>query len=317
MGETSSIVTLQEQAESIDDTFQVLADDTRIAILRVLWEAYDPLEPAPVSFTEIRDEVGVDDPGRLNYHLGELTTQFIRRTDEGYELREAGKRVMRVVISGIAVDSLEIEPAEIDVSCIFCGGQTEISYEDGQLAHRCRECSSRCVAGYPPGLLSQEELPPAGLLYRSTGEVYPSNRVWVKYREESAMDGVCPECSGSMPVKSIRTCENHQPNPSAEEVCETCGSVFWGIVHHVCEVCKFHMQIPTSLYPPTHPAVLAFYYEHGIEFELASHEQRAHLLEYQQERTAEEPIRIQITIPLDGDELTVTFDEQMAVIDVS
>lgn len=89
------------------------------------------------------------------------------------------------------------------------------------------------------------------------------------------------------------------------------------MAHHVCEVCKFHMQLPTDLYPPTHPAVLAFYYEHDIEFDLASHEQRSHLLEYQEEVVSENPLRIRTTVPLDGDELQVTFDEQMSVVAVN
>ncbi|MFB6302346.1 MAG: winged helix-turn-helix domain-containing protein [Haloferacaceae archaeon] len=317
MDETLPISPIREHGDSIDEAFQLLTDDTRLAIMQALWEAHDPMDPTPMTFTDIREQVGVDDPGRLNYHLGELTTHFVRRTEDGYEFREAGKRVMRVVISGTAIDSVTIEPTEIDVSCIFCGGPTEISYEDGLLSHRCLQCTSRCVADYPPSLLSREELPPAGLLDRTINEVYPSNRLWVKHRETSVMDGVCPECAGPMPVESVRICGDHRPDPTDEEVCDGCGSIFWGVVHHVCGVCKFHMQLPTSHYPPTHPAVLAFYYDHGIEFDLASHEQRTHLLEYQEEVVSEDPLRIRTTIPLDGDELHVTFDEQMTVVDVS
>lgn len=316
MEDSSSPASIHEHGESIDEAFQLLADETRIAIMRALWEAYDPMDPAPTSFSEIRERLGVEDPGRLNYHLGELATQFIRRTDDGYELREAGKRVMRVIISGTTMDGMSIEPTEIDVACIFCGGRTEIEYEDGLLSHRCRECNSRCVADYPPSLLSREELPPAGLLDRSTDEVYRSNRVWVTHREESVMDCVCPECAGEMPVRSIRTCDDHDPDPTADDVCASCGTVFWGIAHHVCDVCKFHMQLPTSLYPPTHPSVLAFYEEHGIEFDLSSHEQRSHVLEYRQEVVSEEPLRIRTAIPLEDDELELTFNDQMTVVDV-
>lgn len=317
MEEESSITTLQEHSASIDGAFQLLADETRLAIMRALWEAYDPLDPSSVKFTELQEWAGVEDPGRLNYHLGELATHFIRHTEDGYQLSEAGKRIMRVVISGTAIDGVTIDQSEIDVSCIFCGGSTEISYQDGLLSHRCLRCNSRCVAEYPPSLLSQEEFPPAGLLNRMTGDVYSANRVWVKHREASVMDGVCPECSGPIPVEAIRICDDHQPVPTDDEVCDSCGTVFWGVVHHVCEVCKFHMQLPTSHYPPTHPAVLAFYYEHGIEFDLASHEQMAHLLEYQQELASEDPFRIRTTISLEGDDITVMFNDQMSVVDVS
>lgn len=67
--------------------------------MRALWEAYDPMDPTPVRFTDLRDRVDVDDPRRFNYHLGKLSTHFVRHTEAGYEFHEAGKRVMRVVIS--------------------------------------------------------------------------------------------------------------------------------------------------------------------------------------------------------------------------
>lgn len=316
MESTAPVEAFQQDGSSIDDAFKLLGDDTRIDILKALWDAYDPMDPAPVPFSEIRDQVGVDDPGRFNYHIGQLSTHFVRRTPEGYELREAGKRIMRVIISGTAVGGVTIEPTEIDVACIFCDGPTEIEYDDGLLSHRCLGCTARCVVKYPPSLLSQEELPPAGLLERTTDEIYYLNRVWMNHREGSAKDGVCPECAGPMPVDSIRICEDHDPDPTHDEVCGECGSIFWGMVFHICSVCKFFLQIPTLFYPPTHPAVIAFYYDHGVEFDLASHEDHRYMLDYQEELVSEDPFRIRTTIPLDGDEIAVEFDEQMQVVSV-
>lgn len=316
MDDVTPIQAIRDDRTSADEAFQLLADETRLAILRALWDAHDPMEPRPVSFTELREQLGADDPGRLNYHLGKLTTHFIRRTDDGYELREAGKRIMRVVISGTAVDDVTIDPVEIDVSCIFCDAPTEISYEDGILSHRCMGCTSRCVIDYPPSVLSREELPPAGLLNRTHDEIYYLNRVWMANREESAKDGVCPECSGPMPVETVRICEDHDPDPTHDEVCEHCGSIFWGMVYHVCAVCKFMLQIPTLMYPPSHPAVIAFYYDHGVEFDIASHEDHGYLLDYREEVVSEDPLRIRTTIPLDGDELRLEYDDQMQVVSV-
>lgn len=309
--------TIRDDASARDEAFHLLSDGTRLEILQALWEAHDPRDPAPMRFSAIRERVGVDDSGRLNYHLNELAPHFIRRTEDGYELREVGERILRIVIAGTAVDDVTIDPIEIDVSCIFCGGPTEIEYQDGLLSHRCARCTARCVVSYPAGLLSSEEFPPVGVLDRSPDEVYRSSRVWLKHREAAVMEGVCPECSGPMPVESIRICEDHAPDPDDESVCVGCGSIFWGMVYHVCDVCKFLWQLPTLLYPPTHPAVIAFYYDRGIEFDLASHEQRAHLLEYQEEAVSEDPLEIRTSIPLDGDELRITFDEQMSVVDVS
>lgn len=300
-----------------EEAFKLLSDSTRIDVLQALWEAHDPRAAGPVPFSAIRERVGVDDPGRLNYHLDKLTPQFLHHSEEGYELREAGQRIVRVLIAGTATEDRTIDPVEIDVGCIFCGGSTEISYEDGFLSHRCRDCSARCVRSYPAGLLSQEELPPAGLLARTPEEVYRQHRVWTKHREASVMEGVCPECSGSMPVEEIRICDDHEPDPDDEAVCSGCGSIFWGLVFSVCDICKLYWQIPTVLYPPTHPAVVAFYYDHGVEFDLASHEQRARLLEYREEVVSEDPLRMRITVPAGGDELSLTYDDQMRVVAVA
>lgn len=316
MAESIPITSVRDEQTSVDEAFKLLGDETRLAILQALWEVHDPMEPSPMTFTALRDRLEADDPGRLNYHLGKLTTHFIRRTDDGYQLREAGKRIMRVIISGTAVADVTIEPVEIDVECIFCGAPTAISYEDGILSHRCIGCTSRCVIEYPPSVLSREELPPVGLLNRTNDEIYYLNRVWMAHREGSAKDGVCPECAGPMPVSSIRICDDHDPDPTHDEVCENCGSIFWGIVFHVCEVCKFQLQIPTLMYPSSHPAVLAFYYDHGVEFDIASHEDHGYLLDYEEEVVSEDPLRLRTTIPLDGDEIRIEFDDQMEVVAV-
>jgi hypothetical protein len=77
------------------DALAVLGDETRIAILRALAEAEQPL-----SFSELRRRAGVDDAGRFNYHLSKLREYFVREEDGGYTLRHAGSRV--VAAAGVA-----------------------------------------------------------------------------------------------------------------------------------------------------------------------------------------------------------------------
>jgi DNA-binding transcriptional ArsR family regulator len=300
-----------------NEAFGLLADETRIEILHALGEALDAPDPSPVRFSELRERVGADDPGRLNYHLNKLTTHFVRRTDDGYELRESGKRIVRVLLSGTAIDDPEIEPVAVDVSCWYCGGATEFSYRDGSRYLECTSCDARCVENFPPGVISKNELPPSGLLDRTAEEINDANRIWGAHRRASVMDGVCPECAGAMPVRSVLICEDHQPDWEENQFCEECGTIFWMRVEHVCEVCTYSWRMPTLFYPTRHPAVTAFYYDHGVEFDLARHEQRTLLLDWEQELLAEDPPRIRITIPLEGDELSLTFDETMDVVDVS
>ncbi|MFB6206666.1 MAG: ArsR/SmtB family transcription factor, partial [Haloglomus sp.] len=81
-------------ALSPDEAFGVLGNETRIQILQTLGEADGPL-----SFTELRDRVGIRQGSQFNYHLDKLVGHFVRKTDDGYELRLAGRRVIYAVLS--------------------------------------------------------------------------------------------------------------------------------------------------------------------------------------------------------------------------
>ena len=316
MDESNAKETTRSDASARDEAFRLLSDETRLEILEVLAEAHDPTAASPMRFADLRERISADDPGRINYHLNKLRTHFVRRTEDGYELRESGKRIVRVLRSGTAVDDPEIEPVEVDMSCWFCGGRTTLSYRDGWRYLECTDCDARCVDTFPPGVLSKNEVPPSGLLDRTPNEIVEADRIWAAHRRASVLDGVCPECAGSMPVRSIDICDDHRPDWETYQFCDACGSIFWMLVTHVCEVCKYSWRLPTLFYPTRHPAVIAFYYEHGIEFDLANHEQRMHLLTFQEELLAEDPIRIRITVPLEADQLQLTFDERMSVVDV-
>lgn len=308
---------IRSDTSTRNEAFRLLSDETRVEILQAFAEAQDPTKTARLRFTDLRDQISADDPGRINYHLNKLMTHFVRRTEDGYELRESGQRILRVLHSGTAVDNPEIESVQVDIDCWFCGGQTELSYRDGWRILECTTCDARCVDTFPPGVISKNEVPPSGLLNRTPNEIIDANRIWSAHRRESVMDGVCPECAGNMPVESIHICEGHQPDWDNFQFCEGCGSIFWMLVLHICEVCKYSWKLPTLFYPTKHPAVIAFYYEHDIEFDLANYEQRAHLLTYREELLSDEPIQIRTTIPIEGNELRVTFDERMNPIEVS
>lgn len=309
--------TLHADGTAEQTALRLLSHETRSAILRTLWEATDPRDPAPVPFSELRDRLDVDDPGRLNYHLNELRVTFLRRTDAGYELTESGKRIVRVLLSGTAITDPAIDRTPVDMDCWYCSGDTTLRYEDGWRYLECTQCDARCVESFPPGVISKTEYPPAGLLDRTPNEINDADRTWITHRRASVMDGVCPECAGDMPVDDIQICDDHQPDWNTYQYCEHCGSIFQMLVSHVCETCKYHWRLPTRFYPTRHPAVTAFYYDHGIELDLATHEQRTHLLDFDQTRASKNPLRIQIAIELDDDRLQLTYDDQMTVVDVT
>lgn len=304
------------EGTTADEAFGLLADATRIGILRAIWELTDPADPEPVAFSAIREHVDADDPGRLNYHLNKLRNHFIRRTSAGYELRESGTRMVHVLISGTANVHRTVDPVEIDVTCVFCGAPTVLSYADGFRYLRCSQCTAQCVDSYPDGVLSMHELPPSGLLHRTPEEIHEADRIWSKHRRASVIDGICPDCSGRMPVTAFRRCAGHNPSPQYDEVCDRCGSIFSTEVVNTCEVCKSVWKMPAEFHVANHPAVKAYFYEHGIEFDLATYEHRRYLLTFRETLDSSDPLRIRIAIPLDSDELTVTIDEEGNIVEV-
>lgn len=100
-----------EEDEVRTDALSVLGNETRIRILRALADAADPL-----TFTELREAVGVRDTGKFNYHLTKLCEYFVRETSDGYELGHAGSRVL-------AASQAAANPVSTDIvdTCPVCG----------------------------------------------------------------------------------------------------------------------------------------------------------------------------------------------------
>jgi DNA-binding transcriptional ArsR family regulator len=98
MSRTGTEVDVQNGAGSVPsaDAFALIGNETRLSILEALWEA----DEQPMRFSELNEAVGMRDSAQFNYHLSKLTDQYIRKTDDGYELRTAGAKVVRAILAG-------------------------------------------------------------------------------------------------------------------------------------------------------------------------------------------------------------------------
>src|SRR6056297_304040 len=90
---------------SATDIFRLLADETRVDILRAVAIAQHDLDsagagPAELAFSEIYDRVEVENTSKLSYHLGELAGTYLRKSEDGYSLSHAGERIARFILSG-------------------------------------------------------------------------------------------------------------------------------------------------------------------------------------------------------------------------
>jgi len=101
------------------DALSVLAHETRLEIISELAEAAEPL-----SFTTLRERVGVRDTGKFNYHLTALCEYFVRETAEGYELGYAGERLAAdagVVVPNAEADASAADGGADESACPVCG----------------------------------------------------------------------------------------------------------------------------------------------------------------------------------------------------
>jgi len=97
-----------------EDAFSLLGESLRLDIIRVLWEAG---RGNPVRFSNLYDHIDVSDSSRFNYHLQQLIPHYVRKSEEGYRLTEAGERIVRAVNAGTYTEYTEMEDFDVRGTC--------------------------------------------------------------------------------------------------------------------------------------------------------------------------------------------------------
>lgn len=271
------------------EAFSLVGDETRVEILEALWNTDD----TPVPFSRLYETVGTDTSPQFNYHLKQLTGQFVRKTDAGYELRTAGKHVVHAIVAGSFNAHPHLEPFETGDDCTQCGSPLRASYDDERLAIDCPAC------GRTHGEYS---FPPGGLLDRNHDEILTAFDRRVRRLHGLAKDGVCPACSGRIRTEIAR-----------EDDC--CLDVDLQATYS-CEQCHHSRCSTVGLALLDQPAVVAFYRDHGIDLESARYWQFDWCIsdEYTTVRSTT-PWRIAVSIPLADDRLESTLDGELSVVE--
>lgn len=204
------------------DAFSVLGNETRLEILRVLGESDDPL-----SFTALRDAVGLRQGGRFNYHLDMVVGHFVRRTEDGYELAQPGRRVIEAVLSGAVTHDPVLEPTGVDFECLLCGGSIAVSYRAERVELYCTECPGQYGQRVeeressfdgPAGYLGGYQIPPAGVDGRSPSELLAASSLWSHLENVALANDLCPRC-GAVVDHEITVCDAHD---RTEGLCPAC-----------------------------------------------------------------------------------------------
>lgn len=292
-----------------DEAFKVLGNETRIRILQALGEATDPL-----SFTELRRTVGIDQGRQFNYHLDKVVGHFVQKSDDGYELRHPGERVVEAVLSGAVTDVPVIERTTIDHACELCDAPIEMRLEEERLDTYCTEC---------PGLRSKEDptgdghlsgyfLPPAGVKGRTPEELFEAAWTWTHLELLSLSSDICPRCSATVDV-GMSVCEDHETGAS---LCDECTNRYAMRLHFRCPNCIFSVTGTAPVYLISHTRLLDFLTSHGRN-PVSPRDPAAvqHVVStYDEEIVSRDPFEARLTFFIDGTSLTMTVDEDLSVV---
>ncbi|WP_115865454.1 winged helix-turn-helix domain-containing protein [Halorussus litoreus] len=303
---------LDTKAIAATEAFAILGNETRMDVLRALWEADEPR-----SFADLRAAVAPNDRGNFSYHLGKLTDHFVRKTGEGYDLRFAGEQVVRAVLTGTITSAPSLQPAETDERCPYCGATVEMAYEEEVISVRCTECSGVVGGEYPDGAYMHYQFPPSGLDGRTREEAIDAAHVLYDSKVAPMMKGICPECAGQVAI-SYEICGDHRVGESG--MCPSCDNRFevWSIFE--CERCQYSRRSVVWFAALNHPAVAAFYHDHGLDEKIPFRKLTWDNARFVERVTGTvvgtEPYRFRVTIPVDEDELVVEMDDELDVLHV-
>lgn len=277
-----------EEGLSPDEAFWLLGDEMRTAILHAVWES----SGEGITFSEIRERVGSPDSGKFNYHLGKLAGHFLVKSEDGYRLTQAGREVVRAVMAGTITQRPEMGPVAIDAHCEDCDGALVARYDEYGIIE-CGDCGASVM---------WNEFPPAGLDGRTPEAFAIAFDRWTRTRFGLAMDGICPNCAHEMTTDIL-----NRGIDTDDDV---------ATMHH-CENCKYEARVPLFGHVLSHPAVVSFFYEQGIDVnDVPYWRMRALARDFTEEMISEDPWKAKITIVFEDSELGLTLDDRLDVVDV-
>ncbi len=296
------VETVTEESESLrpDDVFTLLADRTRIEIIGALGDASTPGVTETLSFSELRRRAGVSGSGRFNYHLKQLVGQFVEETADGYRLSYPGVRVYQAMQAGTFTEQVRLDPFELDVTCHVCGAAQVAAYRDSMFRVRCRDDDCGAV-------FYKYFCPPRSLAERERDGVLRAVNERVQREIASMAKGVCPWCCGRIESRVLPPDAEmpQRENPAIEHR-----------VLHACETCDGALYTRLGGLVVTHPAVVAFFYDHGVDvtrrhiwsLPFAASDERTTV-------TGTDPWRATVRVDCGDDRLQVRLDDEPSVVE--
>jgi len=223
------------------DAFSLLGNATRLEIVSLL---HDESVESPAAFSSLYERADLTDSAQFNYHLKQLVPHFVSKSDDGYRLTAAGRRLARAVAAGTYTDVPHLDPFEIGGACYACGeAALRASYEDERLTIECGDCGETVL---------EVRVPPTVVRGRDPDDIADAFDRWSRMQGEQAHRGVCPNCGGAVePSVTEQTGDTIRLDAVAVFDCTVCGltamTSFGGIAYQNPAVEAFHRRRGESL----------------------------------------------------------------------
>ena len=272
-----------------ETAFAALGNELRVAVLRVLGEFEDAGDGRGLSFTEIYDRVDIDSTSQLSYHLEKLDGVFLRSSPDGYVLTQAGDRVVRAVRSGAYTERPSFPRTALEGHCPACPSTTLVAvYHDPLLEVRCADCETTVVT---------YDLPPAEAADRTPMEILRSCDQRVRQEYATALQGTCATCGGRTDVST-----EHREGADGH------------LYVAACRRCRHRVYAPVEVRLLYHPAVVSFYWDHGVDASaIPFWDLVRYLDDWHLERVATDPDRFHATVACGIDRLRLAIDDDLDV----
>jgi hypothetical protein len=230
-----------------EDTFALVGNEIRTAVLRTLGDARDPAAaPAVLPFADLRERIDEDlDSGQFNYHLQRLVGEFVERTDEGYRLRPAGTALYRAIRAETFSRNVRLAPFEVGLECYFCGTAVTARYETGTFRIECPGCEYRYLAS--------TRVPPSGV--EDTDALLSRIDRYDRHQLLAFGNGVCPTCANDLTRRLLEATAVPVADADRDEV----------VVYHTCDRCgnqDYRTVGEALLY---RPEVICFFADRGVD----------------------------------------------------
>jgi len=275
-----------------EDAFALIGNETRAAILRALGER--PHEG--VSFSELREAVDPGmDSGQFNYHLSQLTGEFVDRGEDGYTMRAEGLTLYRLIRAGSVNRRVSTDPFDIDLDCYFCGTPVEARYDEGTFELRCPGCEH---------VYSHTQVPPSAVESGDRRDVLDRIDQYNRHDMLAYARGVCPICVSALEFEFV----------AGEEVWTDGSGRLDVFVGCHCDHCGSSQYMSVGLALLYHPAIVAFFHDHGVDVTSRPHWEIEWAMtdRYLTVRSTD-PWEVALSIPCEGDRLELVVDEELTV----